>query len=168
MNTIHNKKSINTITGVFSTIKDADNAYHALLEFGYKPYEITLIMSEETHQKLFTQHDIDFYLNSNSFKENGREPEVSSISDALDVFGRFVAIPGLSLVVAGNFTDGGFRALSGSVMSDEYAAYFQSRIKEGEILIDFSLHTVSERNYIINLWEYYGGFPLVRKVSHAA
>jgi len=54
------------------------------------------------------------------------------------------------------------------VLSDEYAAYFQRRIQEGEILIDFGLHNVKERNLIMNLWENYGGFSLVRKISNAA
>ena len=86
----------------------------------------------------------------------------------MDVFGRFVAIPGLALVVAGKLDEGGQRAITSTVLSDEYATYFQRRIQEGEILIDFGLHNVKERNLIMNLWENYGGFSLVRKISNAA
>jgi hypothetical protein len=162
------QKSISTLTGVFATRDDAENAYRTLLKLGYRAEEITLIMSEETCDRLYERHEEDFYVSKNQDYFKRKKLQVSRISDALDVYGRFVAIPGLALVVAGNLKEGGFRALSNSVMSDDYAEYFQRRISDGEILIDFGLHTVKERNLIIGLWENYGSFPLVRRVRNAA
>ncbi|MCE7065829.1 C13 family peptidase [Dyadobacter sp. CY326] len=161
-------KSMNTVTSVFATRADAENAYQSLIKFGYKPEEITLIMSEETSERLYHYSENDVY-NGRKLKYSGaKRLQVSRISDALEVFGRFVAIPGLALVVAGMLDEGGQRAIASTVLSDEYATYFQRRIQEGEILIDFGLHNLKERNLIVNLWENYGGYSLVRKVSAAA
>jgi len=168
MNDTHMTKSVNTVTSVFATRTDAENAYKALLKLGYEAGEITLIMSEETCERLYQYHDSDFDDNRTSVLGKGKKLQVTRISDALDVFGRFVAIPGLALVVAGKLDEGGQRAITSTVLSDEYATYFQRRIQEGEILIDFGLHNVKERNLIMNLWENYGGFSLVRKISNAA
>jgi hypothetical protein len=153
---------------MFATRADAENAYLSLLKLGYKPEEITLVMSEETCDRLYQYHEDDFYQSRKVRSGAGKKLQVTRISDALDVLGRFVAIPGLALVVAGKLDEGGQRALSNTVLSDEYATYFQRRIQEGEILIDFGLHNLKERNLIVNLWENYGGFSLVRKISNAA
>jgi hypothetical protein len=153
---------------MFATRADAENAYLSLLKLGYKPEEITLVMSEETCDRLYQYHEDDFYQSRTVRSGEGKKLQVTRISDALDVLGRFVAIPGLALVVAGKLDEGGQRALSNTVLSDEYSTYFQRRIQEGEILIDFGLHNLKERNLIVNLWENYGGFSLVRKISNAA
>jgi hypothetical protein len=167
MKPLHHQ-SISTVTGVFATREDAEKAYQTLIKLGYQAEEITLIMSEDTCDRLY-EHDGDsFYNNAGLDYFKRKKLQVSRISDALDVYGRFVAIPGLALVVAGDLKEGGFRALSSSVMSDEYGEYFQSRIQDGEILIDFGLHTPKERNLIMGLWENYGGYPIARKISNAA
>ncbi|MCE7062114.1 hypothetical protein [Dyadobacter sp. CY343] len=164
MESLHQQKSINTVTGVFATRKDAENAYQTLLRLGYRADEITLIMAEGTFDKLFDHPKNYFYQDSTSTKKE----QVTKISEALDVLGRFVAIPGLALVVAGDLTKGGVRALSSSVLSDEYAEYFQNRLLDGEILIDFGLHTNREKDLIVHKWEDFGGYPLIRSVNNAA
>lgn len=168
MNDTHITGAVNTLTSVFATRADAENAYQALLRLGYKADEITLIMSEETCERLYQYHDTDYNNNRKSSLGIGKKLQVTRISDALDVYGRFVAIPGLALVVAGKLDEGGQRAVTSTVLSDEYATYFQRRIQEGEILMDFGLHNLKERKVIMNLWENYGGFSLVRKISNAA
>lgn len=155
MKSIPDRKDINTVTGVFATREDAENAYQALLDLRYNPNEITLVMSRETRDKLFTD-------------QNVKTRRTTRIAAALEKFGTEVTIPGLALVVAGNLADNGMRTMMSSVLSDQYAEYFQGRIADGEILIDFGLHTAKEKNRIIHLWENYGGDPLVRRVSIAA
>ncbi|TLV03537.1 hypothetical protein [Dyadobacter luticola] len=159
-------KKISTMTGVFATREDAENAYKTLIGLGYEAEEITLIMSEETCGKLYHHSGSDFY--TDNLKHHRKKLQVTRISDALDVYGRFVAIPGLALVVVGKLNEGGLRAMSSSVMSDDYAEYFKRRIQDGEILIDFGLHTPKEQKLLLGLWEDYGGMPLVRRVTNAA
>ncbi|MCE6991314.1 hypothetical protein [Dyadobacter sp. CY323] len=166
METLPSPKKISTVTGVFATRQDAESAYRTLIKLGYNAEEITLIMSEDTCVNLYQHCGADFYTENIQHRRN--KLQVTRISEALEVYGRFVAIPGLALVVVGRLDDGGLRALSSSVMSDEYSEYFQRRIQDGEILIDFGLHTPKERKLITGLWENYGGFPLVRRVENAA
>jgi len=161
----YNKANTCTVTGVFATREDAENAYHILMELGYSPDEITLIMSEKTQDKLYNSRtdysgfDAGFHFDKSS---------CNTISDAIDALGKFVAFPGVALMVAGDFNDGGVRALTDSVMSDRYAQYYRTRINDGEIVIDFLPHTVNERNIISGIWEDFGGDPLIRNVDNAA
>ena len=159
------KRDTCTITGVFATREDAENAFHSLMELGYSPDEITLIMSDETKDKLYNQQ---IGLMLDTVPDSSRGNACITILDALDSLGKFVAIPGVSLMVAGDFNDGGVRALTSSVMSDRYAQFYQNRIKDGEIVIDFQPHTIKERNMITSLWENYGGDSVIRRLSHAA
>ncbi|WP_031530132.1 hypothetical protein [Dyadobacter crusticola] len=164
MDSIQQNKSINTVTGVFATREDAENAYQTLLRLGYNAGEITLIMSEDTFDRLY-EHKSNYFYQSNTTK---KKLQVTRTSEALDVMGRFVAIPGLALVVAGDMANGGARALASSVLSDKYAEYFQNRLIDGEILIDFGLHTSREKNLILHKWEDFGGYPLIRRINNAA
>jgi len=161
----HTKRDTCTITGVFATQEDAENAFHILMEMGYNPEEITLIMSDETKDKIYN-HKAGLRLDSVPDSEHANA--CMTILDALDSLGKFVAIPGVSLMVAGDFNDGGVRALTSSVLSEKYAQFYQTRIKDGEILIDFQPHTMKERNMITSLWENYGGDSVIRRLGNAA
>ena len=163
----YNKKNTCTVTGVFATREDAENAYHILMSLGYTPDEITLIMSDKTQDKLYNNR-IDYSKSAVDAGFNFNKNSCNTISDAIDALGKFVAFPGVALMVAGDFNDGGVRALTGSVMSDRYAQYYRTRINDGEIVIDFLPHTINERNMISGLWEDYGGDPLIRSVENAA
>ena len=159
-NTINNA---GTITGIFATKEDADRAYYSLMELGYSEEEITLIMSEETQEKLYAL-PVSVSSSGYVYESQNKNP----IQTALEHLGKFVSFPGVAMVVAANFNDGGVRALSASVMSDKYAQFFRGRINEGEIVIDFKPHSIYERNYITDLWKKIGGFPLIRRLSTAA
>ena len=165
METLNTKKDTCTVTGIFATREDAENAYHTLIEMGYSPEEITLIMSDETNDKLYKRSSV-MMLDSNYGFHN--DDVCNSIADAIDHLGMFVSFPGVSLVVAGDFNDGGVRALTSSVMSDKYAQFYRNRLKDGEIVINFQPHTLKERNIIASIWENYGGDSVIRRLSHAA
>lgn len=162
-----NRKDTFTVTGVFASRKDAENAYHLLMELGYAPEEVTLIMSDETGEKICGKRKSEsrFVLGR---KINTTNYAGSNISDAIDSLGKFVALPGVALMVAGDFQDGGVSALINSVMSDKYAGFYKSVIKDGEIVIDFTPHSAREKNIIMNLWENYRGYPVIRKAENAA
>lgn len=50
---------IGTITGVFRTKEDAEQAYNALVSRGYAPDEITVLMSDKTRDKYFSHTDTE-------------------------------------------------------------------------------------------------------------
>lgn len=168
METQADRKNVFTVTGVFASSRDAENAYHLLIELGYMPEEITLIMSEEMGQRISNSQSEKSGLITEKKSKNIDRKFASGISHAVDSLGKFVALPGVSLMVAGDFNDGGVRALTNSVMSDKYADFYRSLILEGEIVIDFTPHTAKEKNMITGLWENYRGYPIIRRASNAA
>lgn len=162
-----NGKSAFTVTGVFADKADAENAYHFLMTLGYRPSEVTLIMSDETGQKM-NQHRDHRLRGGSKTRFTIQKERHSGISEAIDSYGKFVAIPGASLMVAGDLSGSGLHALANSVMSDKYATYYKTLIKEGEIVIDFAPHSVKEKNMIAGLWEDFHGYPITRRANHAA
>jgi hypothetical protein len=161
-----NGKSAFTVTGVFADKADAENAYHFLMTLGYTPSEVTLIMSDETGQKMNKNNDRHHRAGSRT--RFIIQKELNGISEAIDAYGKFVAIPGVSLIVAGDLAGSGLNALANSVMSDKYATYYKTLIKDGEIVIDFAPHSVKEKNMIAGLWEDFHGYPITRRANHAA
>jgi hypothetical protein len=166
METTKMRKNTLTVTGVFANEEDAENAYHLLMELGYTPEEVTLIMSNKTGESLL-KHDF-FEAETLSEADQDREEAGNNISDAIDTMGKFVSFPGCTLIVAGDFKDGGIRAVAESVMSDEYAEFYQNRVREGEIIIDLTPHNLKEISMITDLWENFRGYPLIRRSKHAA
>lgn len=163
MEIISNKKQdAGTVTGIFATKEDAEVAYNSLLQMGYAPEEITLMMSEHTKERFYKDVFPDPY------QLGGCPAAGNAIQTAIRFLGRFVAFPGVAMMVVGNLRDGGIRALARSVMSDKYAQFFRTRINEGEIVIDFNPHSVKERNLIWAIWEKCGGLPLIRRSGRVA
>jgi hypothetical protein len=156
------KHDAGTVTGIFATKEDAETAYNFLIEMGYEPDEITLMMSEHTKERFYKDVNPDHYLLA------GRAVTDNAIQTAIRFFGRFVAFPGVAMLVVANFRDGGIKAVTRSVMSDKYAQFFRTKINEGEIVIDFNPHSVKERNLIRAIWERCGGLPLIRRSETAA
>lgn len=156
-------QNTSVITGMFANTTEAENAYHLLMELGYAPHEVTLIMSEKLSEALLG-------------RTNGRKtlrihqdleccPE---ISDAITAHGTCVAIPGCKIVVTGDFSDGSARAISESVLSDDYAEFYQSRLEEGEIIIDFVAHSARDKRLVRKMWADCDCLPIVRHAGHAA
>ncbi|QRR00915.1 hypothetical protein [Dyadobacter sandarakinus] len=165
MKTVDHQESVSTVTGMFATGKDAEKAYQTLLDLGYHKEEITLVMSEAAYKELIQAHTQQNVHPTFVISRPGRS---AGFREALDQYAHYVGIPGLSFMVVGNLTEGGLRTISDTILSDEYAEYFQRSVRSGEILIDFGLHNAREKNLITDLWENFGGHPLVRPVGNAA
>jgi len=138
------------------------------MELGYTPKEVTLIMSEETCEKIASNYPEKSQNGTGKSSRFTNMKIARDISDAIDSMGKFVAIPGVAMMVAGDLNDRGLRALSNSVMSDRYADFYQSLIRDGEIVIDFTPHSAREKNMITGLWENYRGYPIIRRAENAA
>jgi hypothetical protein len=122
-------KEIGTITGVFRTKEDAEQAYNALTQRGYSADEITVLMSDKTRERYFKnsaddvdrqdydadnqhhyrdandrKHDKDT-LGSKAMEKAGVGSAIGgtagAIIGAIAAIGTSVALPGLGLVVAG-------------------------------------------------------------------
>jgi hypothetical protein len=168
METQRNRQNTFTVTGVFANSNDAENAYHLLMELGYAPGEVTVMMSDETGKKICdSRKRLTRMLLASNFKPVYQNFG-NDICHAIDEMGKFISLPGVSLIVAGDFKNNGLRALTNSVMSDKYAQFYQSLIRDGEIVIDFTPHSAREKNVITGEWENYHGFPIIRRSENAA
>ena len=111
---------IGTITGVFRTKEDAEQAYQSLINRGYSSDEIIVLMSDKTRDLYFKDsetkdrdydtdervHDHDKEsLGSKAMEKAGVGSAIGgtagAIIGAIAAIGTSVALPGLGLVVAG-------------------------------------------------------------------
>lgn len=113
---------IGTVTGVFRTKEDAEQAYNSLINRGYSPDEITVLMSDKTRDLYYKDavndpdakdrvydkdekvHEKDS-LGSKAMEKAGVGSAIGgtagAIIGAIAAIGTSVALPGLGLVVAG-------------------------------------------------------------------
>jgi hypothetical protein len=161
-----------TITGVFRSRDDAESAYNALIEKGYAPDEIILLMSDETHRSTFK--DTDSGEPRNKAMENAGIGSaiggtVGAIVGVVAAIGTSVALPGLGLIVAGpivagltgagagGLTGGLIGGLIGSGMSREHAKAYEASLKEGAVVIGVVPKTAEDRRMIGSAWRQYRG-----------
>ncbi|GGM85335.1 hypothetical protein GCM10010967_16690 [Dyadobacter beijingensis] len=165
----------NLVNAAFTNRDNAQKAYDELMYRGYKPDEINVIVSDETHR---IHHE----------EIRGEKPEhttlesagigsaiggtAGAIAGALIAIGTTVVIPGLGIAVAGPLlaalTGAGAGGLTGGIVGalhhrgvpKEHAEAFESSIRDGGVVISFTPKTVEDRMEIIEAWNRYGGRQL--------
>lgn len=174
MNTHKEKTGI--ITGVFSTRKDAENAFNSLLERGYKTDEITVLMSDETRKTHFKdehKQGKDTELGNKSMEGAGAGSAIGgtagAIVGAIAAAGISVALPGLGIVLAGplagalagagagGLTGGIIGALVGAGIPKEHAERYEHHIKQGDIVLGVTPHSHEDATAIEEEWRTYSG-----------
>jgi hypothetical protein len=178
---------IGTITGVFRTKEDAEQAYQSLINRGYSSDEITVLMSDKTRDLYFKDtesrtDDRDYdddrkrdkkTLGSKAMEKAGVGSAIGgtagAIVGAIAAIGTSVAIPGLGLVVAGplvaaltgagagGLTGGLIGALVGSGIPKERAEVYHDSIKEGGIVIGVTPKSYDDSSMIVDDWRNYRG-----------
>ena len=161
-----------TITGVFRSRDDAERAYNTLIEKGYAPDEIILLMSDETHRTQFK----DSVINESGGKTMEKAGigsaiggTVGAIVGAVAAIGTSIALPGLGLIIAGpivagltgagagGLTGGLIGGLIGSGMSNDHAKAYEQSLKEGAVVIGVVPRTPEDRSLINYAWREYRG-----------
>ncbi|MDP3269871.1 MAG: hypothetical protein Q8M40_12615 [Legionella sp.] len=143
------KKDVHFTTEVFKNQHDAEKAYQDALDAGYTPKDINVMMSEDSRKK---------YYDSVLVKEGSKASEgmgigsatgaaLGGIVGAIAAIGTSLVIPGLGLVIAGplaaglagagagGITGGLVGSLIGWGIPEDKAKVFESRIKEGGIVL---------------------------------
>lgn len=170
-----------TITGVFRTKEDAEQAYNSLIQKGYSPDEITVLMSDKTRDLYFkdAENDADDRirdkdtLGNKSMEKAGVGSAiggtVGAIVGAIAAIGTSVALPGLGLIVAGpivaaltgagagGLTGGLIGALVGAGIPKERAERYHKSIKEGGIVVGVVPKSYDDRSMIADDWRNYRG-----------
>jgi hypothetical protein len=162
-----------TITGVFRSRDDAESAYNALIEKGYAPNEIILLMTDETHRTHF-KGAVEVENNKNKAMEgvgvgSAIGGTLGAIVGAVAAIGTSVALPGLGLIIAGpivagltgagagGLTGGLIGGLASSGMSNENAKAYEASLKEGAVVIGVVPKTAEDRRLISTAWRTYRG-----------
>ncbi|MBA3813129.1 MAG: hypothetical protein H0X26_01340 [Alphaproteobacteria bacterium] len=158
------------LTGLFKNPLNAEYVYADLLNRGFKKEDITLMMSEETHQRYLTNKDIETTdLGSKSLEGMGVGGAiggtVGAVVAGIAALGTSLIIPGLGIVVAGALaaglagagvgavTGGLVGALVGLGLSDEQAKEYDAGIKAGGVVIGVTTRSPEEYKMLNNEWK---------------
>lgn len=163
------------VNAAFSNRMDAQKAYDELMYRGYKPEEINVIVSDETHR--IHHEEIADEKHTHSTMENAGIGSAiggtaGAIAGAIIAIGSTVIIPGLGIAVAGPLlaalTGAGAGGLTGGIVGalhhrgvpKEHAETFESSIRAGETIISFTPKTIEDRMEIIDAWNRYNARQL--------
>jgi hypothetical protein len=137
---------------LFNNARDAEHAYHALTNNGYTNDDITVIMSDETRDKYFTDSDLPTDTLGTKTVEglgvgSATGGALGALTAAIMAIGTVLTVPPLGLVVAGPIAAGLAGAGAGSAVGglvgaligygvpDETAKHYESEIRAGNILL---------------------------------
>ncbi len=158
-------------SGLFTDKSSADAAYKAAIDRGYKPEEISVIMSNDTKKKYYSTSVVTTETGDKSME--GLAIGGALGGTALGVLAATIAlsstivIPGLGLVIAGPLAAGLVGAGAGSIaggllgtligagISEEHATIYENGIKKGGIVI--SVNSDNDDNALIEDWKKYNG-----------
>jgi len=173
-----------TISAVFLTKENADKAYNALIKRGYSRDEISLLMSDETLNKHFSQ--------SNDHSEpEAKLAESSKVGLGTALGGTtgaltgilyslsLISIPGLGIAIAGPWiagltgaaagalTGGTIGSIISSKLAKENSDSYEDGVKEGGIIISVDPKNLAERNAIISEFKQYHGQDILGNDGYA-
>lgn len=163
----------NFLTGSFNDLASAERAYHLLRERGYADDEISIIMSEDSMKKYFSDKEKGESQFGNKAAEGagagaGIGGAVGAAAGIIVALGTSVVVPGLGFIVAGpiaaglagagagGITGGIIGALIGAGIPKERAEKYEKGIKEGNIVIGVQLRTEEDARYLEAEWGNYG------------
>lgn len=171
------------VNAAFTNRADAQKAYDELIYRGYKPEDINVIVSDETHR--IHHEEIETEKPGHTRMENAGIGSAiggtaGAVAGALIAIGTTVIIPGLGIAVAGPLlaalTGAGAGGLTGGIVGalhnkgipKEHAEAFETSIRDGGVVISFSPKTVEDRLEIIEAWNRYGARQLHGNENYTA
>jgi len=157
------------LTGMFSDRESTENAYNTLHEKGYTQDDISLIMSDETRKKHFSDENIkETEIGTKAAEGAGKGSAiggtVGAIVGVIAAIGTSIAIPGLGIVIAGplaaglggagagGITGGIIGALVGSGIPEARAELYKSGIEKGNIVIGVKPRNDEDAKYLEDNW----------------
>lgn len=169
-NEISNSTSADVFTVLFEVPEEAEDAYQTLLEMNYDKKDITLMMSEETHEKYFLNENVS----ENDFGSKALEGmgiggavggTVGAIAASIAAIGTTLLIPGLGIAIAGplaaSFAGAGAGATAGGLIGvligagipEEKAKELEAGIKGGGIIISVKTKSPEDYQSLENKWK---------------
>jgi hypothetical protein len=156
------------ITGLFKDRESAERAYNYLQDRGYTKDEINLIMSDETRKRHFDENKGETEIGTKAAEGAGKGSAIGgaigAVAGVIAALGTSLVIPGLGLVLAGpiaaglagagagGLTGGLIGALIGWGIPEERARLYESKVKEGGIVMGVSPKDTADEEFIENDW----------------
>ncbi len=142
------------VSKVFNTREDADSAYNHLSDRGYAQDDINVMMSDDTRDLYFKNHDNDDSALGDKVADNAATGSligggVGAVVGAIAAIGSNVLLPGLGLIIAGPLaaglagagagaaTGGLIGALTGMGVPEDEATRYRDDIKGGGIYMGY-------------------------------
>lgn len=156
------------LTGMFDDRKSAENVYNSMHDRGYKPDEINLVMSKETHEKYFSGDLEETELGNKAAAGTGAGSAVGgtigAITGIVAAIGTSIVIPGLGIVVAGPIAAGlagaGAGGIAGGIIGalvgwgipKERAKLYESGIENGHIVMGVKPKNDEDADFFERNW----------------
>jgi hypothetical protein len=166
----NNQTANNRVTAIFASSKDADEAYDSLIQRGYTKEEISVVMTEATHQRFRNESNGN---TTHAADDAGRGAllggATGGIVAAIAAISTNLALPGLGLVLvgpvlaglagaaAGGVVGGTIGAIVGNGYPKEEADYYETSIKEGGIMISITPQHLADKDFIIEDFKKHNG-----------
>src|ERR1044071_973053 len=156
-----------TVTGLFRDRESAERAYNSLRTRGYNDDDVSMVMSDDTRKKYFSDDDktdIDTKAWEGAGKGAAIGGAVGATLAAIAAIGTSVALPGIGVLLAGplaagiagagagGLTGGLIGALIGSCIPEDRAKEYEKGINEGGILMGVNTRTDEDAEYFENDW----------------
>lgn len=151
----------NMVTAMFTSKEDTENVCRALHQQGYSDKEISVIMSEETHTKYFSEgSNLGSKVIKGAVKGTAIGGIAGAIAGAISAIGTTFTLPGLGIVVAGPLAIGIGGALAGGAtggltgsmigagFAEERAMFYEPHIKSGNIVVAVHPRSASDVDII--------------------
>jgi hypothetical protein len=157
-----------TVTGLFRDRESAERVYNSLRTRGYNDEDVSLMMSDDTRKKYFSDDDDKTDFDTKAWEGAGKGAAiggtVGATLAAIAAIGTTLALPGIGLFVAGplaagiagagagGLTGGIIGALIGSGIPEDRAKDYERGINEGGILLGVNARSDEDAEYFENDW----------------
>jgi hypothetical protein len=169
-----------TVTGLFKSSDGAECAYQSAVELGYEKSDISLVMSQETRERLFSgERRADSDLSDKATESTAGSTKladelggpaggaVGTIAPVLAAAGTLVLIPGiavagpvaLALAAAGavGLAGGVIGALTNWGIREDRIHQYEAGIRGGGILLGVKIRSAGDAKEIEQRWKACGG-----------
>lgn len=156
------------LTGMFRDRETTEKVFNLMLQKGYTKEEISLIMSDDTHNRHFGKDPEETDFGNKAAENAGKGTAIGSslgaIGGVLAAIGTSIVFPGLGLVIAGplaaglvgagagGLAGGIIGALVGSGIPEDRANIYESGVKEGNIIMGVKPRNQEDAKYFEELW----------------
>lgn len=157
------------VTGLFKDRESAESAYRALVARGYTKDDVTVMMSDQTRERLFPAGASQTTELGNKAAEGagvgaGIGGALGALLAGVAAIGTSLVLPGLGLVVAGplaaalagagagGVTGGLIGALVGAGIPEERVKHYEEGIRQGGILLGVRPRSAEDAAYIEQSW----------------